>query len=74
MEPPAFVRFRHVRQVMRRLDGENLEYFHALPVCTDCRSLLCFLRVSRRLSCDFEAATIRADIDANPWPLRICLC
>ena len=28
MQAPAFVALRHVRQVVRRLDSEDLEYFH----------------------------------------------
>ena len=28
VQPTAFVVFRHVRQVVRRFEGKNLEYFH----------------------------------------------
>lgn len=39
VQTPALVRLGHVRQAMSRFDGENLEYFHALPICIDRRSL-----------------------------------
>lgn len=49
MKAPALVLFRHVRQTMRRFYGENLEYFHTLPIFGDGLVYL-FLPMLRRLS------------------------
>ena len=44
MQPAAFVVFRNVRQMMRRLDGEDFEYLHGNNRQYDRASLTAFVR------------------------------
>lgn len=45
MQPPAFVVFRNIRQMVRRFNGKNLEYFHGNKIKrnSDRSSLTAFL-------------------------------